>query len=302
MLRSISAKPEGTACRHYHGILAEASLLLHAAAEYGKLLVTVHHAALLVHCDAAVRVAVKGKSAAAAVSHHCLHEAVYIGASAALVDIGAVGAAGHDYDLGSQLGEYLPCGIGRTAVGAVKDYLHAAQVGGYKGSHPCDIFRHGSLTMYYTPHLIVGPELHLLGSRQHKALYLVLSLLGQLAALRGKQLQTVVLGAVVASRYHYASVGSSRPYEIGYGRSRHSSEELRVGAHGAYSRAYRRLESVRGQPCVLADEYLCFFAALLRKHQCSGSSRLHGELAGEVGHRNTSRTVGPEKFSHRQSP
>ena len=240
----VSAESEGTACGDHCGILEKGTLFLHISGEDRKLPVSVNKLALFIDGYAPVCVTVKSKSAVTAVTDNYFHEAVYVCAAALSVYVCAVGLVRDDYGLRSQRREQLFRGGSRAAVGTVQSHLHAAEVSARQLLDMLYVLLRGFLAVDYPSHLVVGLQLYLLGSSQHQPFYLLLSLLHELAALCGEQLQTVVLGAVVASRYHYASVGTVGADKVCDRRCGNSSQQLCVCSYRAYTCADRCLQRV----------------------------------------------------------
>ena len=129
---------------------------------------------------------------------------------------------------------------------------------------------------------------------QDERLDLLLQRVAELEALGGEHLDAVVLERIVRCRDHDARVGVRIDRQIRHARRRDHAEAHNVAAAGRQARDERRLEHIRGNARVLADDDRRLPAALFGKR--NGGSLPHAvrKVAGERFIHNAANAVGSE--------
>lgn len=154
-------------------------LLAHVLCQHGDDLVAVDLVALFVHCQAAVRVAVKGHAAVEPVLHHILRQIADVGGAAALVDVHAVRLHADEMALGPEAGKQQLRRGRRRAVGAVDGHPQPGEVCLQAARQILHIVLHRVLAAGDPAHPGAGGQLDL-GLVAHQVLDLILHLVGSL--------------------------------------------------------------------------------------------------------------------------
>ena len=216
--------------------------------------VAVHDAPALIHGNAAVGIAVKGKAQIQPLSFDKLPQVLGAGRAAIFVDVAPVGGDAESLDFRPKRLEHGAPERPRTPISAVEPHPIAAEGAADKREQIPQI-------AVAPRHMIDGaadplplrkgkgkfPRKIALGAKQ--------TLIRALLPARGKQLDAVVLEGVVARRDHHAEVEPLRPHEVRDGRRCRHMQQIGVGARGIQPRRERILKHIGRTAGILADDY-----------------------------------------------
>ena len=194
-----------------------------------------------------------------------------MGAAALPVDVGPIGGVAQDSRLGPQQREQLFRRSYRGAVGAIHQHPHAFQ-----------LFRHGGgqiLSVLYRRLTVLTAGAYLLRLHrdhgdipvQQHPLYFIFLVIGQLVALRAKDLDAVELVGVVGGRNDHAGRGLFLHGQVGHRRGGNHPQQHHIGAAGHQAARQGRLQHLAGKPGIPADDHGgAFFGVLTPDHlgQC----------------------------------
>ena len=275
-------EPQVAHHRGHQGVAVELPTALHVQGADGQDLVAVDGPPLLVHQQAAVRVAVKGHADVVAPLHHGGGQVLQVGGAAAAVDVHPVRVPVDEVRPGLEAAEQLRRGGAGGAVGAVHQDFQPRQVRLDGGGHKVDVvplqLAHPVVAAADLP---PGAVLHG-GAGEDLLLDPGLHAVRQLVALAAEHLDAVVLIGVVAGGDDDAGVGPLLPGEIGHRRGGDGAHRLHVAPQVADARHQGGLQHVGGDAGVLADDHGGAGALVLHQHGGDGLAHPEGEIGGEV--------------------
>ena len=217
--------------------------------------------ALLVHAQAAVGVAVKGKAHVQAFLHHQLLQALNVGGTGVEVDIQAVGLGVDDGSVGAQGIEHRFGDVPAGTVGAVQAHLHAPEGVHAQGNQVPDVPVPARDVVHGAADFILlgeGKLRPLLAKGHQLAVQIVLhqldGLLVHLLALVVDKLNAVVIVGVVTGGNHDAAIKVVHPGNVGHGGRGGDVEHIGVRAGSHQARHQRIFKHVAGTAGVLADD------------------------------------------------
>ena len=187
----------------------------------------------------------------------------------------------------------------RRAVGAVEDDREPAEVERERGAEEVDVVGLRSVVLDQLadpraprPRRLVGPA--------EPPLDLVFPRVGELRALRGEELDAVVLELIVRGAQHDAAVRLEPAREERDGRRRQDADRVAVGAGGEEPGDQRRLEQRAGVARVAADDEPGALGAVLGLKR---GGELPAHAKGEVGREgllvgDAADAVSPEQARH----
>ena len=237
-----------------NGVVQQLAPLLHVAAVDVQDQVTVDDVALLVHRQAAVGVAVKGKAHVQVVLHHELLQAFQVSRAAISIDVGAVWIVVHHMGLRAQGVEDARGDAVGTAVGAVQADLQAAEGVDRLGDEVSHIAVAAFGVVDGTADLVLGGARQLFLRVVQIGFDLVDDALLHLLPFAVEQLDAVVVEGVVAGGDHDAAVEPFRPGDIGHAGSGGHVEQVSVGARGGHAGGQGVLQHIAGTAGILADD------------------------------------------------
>ena len=256
---------------------------LHVQGADGHDLIAVYHAAGFIHQQTAVRVAVEGHADVIALLYHLGRQVLQVGRTAAVVDVHAVGGPVEEDGVGLEPSEQLRGRGAGGAVGAVHQDAQPRQIRVNGGGHEVDVIPlellHAVMAAAQFP---PGLESHGF-FRKDFFLHPLLQRVGELVALAVENLDSVVLIGVVRGGNHDARVRLFLPGEVGHGGRRNISHGFYVAAHGAQPRNQRRLQQIRGDAGVLAQDHRGALPPLfLHQNRAHGLPHPEGQVRRQV--------------------
>ena len=247
----------------HHGrhdrVVQQLSALLHVQAIDVEDVVAGDHVALLVHRQAAVRVAVKGEAHVQLLVAHQLLQMLDVGRAAVHVDVVAVGLGVDHVGLRAQRVEDALGDLPGSAVGAVKAHAHVAEAVAAHRDQVADVavaardVVHGPADVLAVGDRDLQPVVDVLLDLQDR-------LLVHLLAFAVEELDAVVVERVVAGGDHDAAVKVVHAGDVGHRGRGGDVHDVGVRAGGHQARAQRVLEHVGGPAGVLADDHLALLA------------------------------------------
>ena len=277
----------------------ELALLLEIDRKEGQDIVAVDQIAVLVAHQAAVGITVKGNTQhIIAVLDH-FTQLAHVGRAAAVVDIDAVGLAGHKLALCAQLGEdQLGC-MGRSTVGAVEEDLHALSLLALGRSQQETAVALVAFGLAIVDAAQLSTVLEGFCRQQiHQFLDLGFLCIVQLVAAAGKDLDAVVLEGVVGSRNDNTGIHLLFAAQPCNGRCGHNAQQINITAAGCNTRSQCALQHIAGNSCILTDADLGGSAQALGHAVGQRCTDVIGHHRGQLGVGNTSDAVCSKIFTH----
>ena len=261
-------------------------------------LVAVDEGAALVHSHQAVGVAVKSQADVRAQLAHQLAQALGMGGTAVLVDVGAVGLMIVHRHRGAQL---LQHGGGHLIAGALGAVHHNVQpvkagAGGFLGE--VDVAALGVALAHRTAHLPADGQVLVLGQAvADDFLNPILHRVGELVAVAVEELDAVILNGVVAGGNHRARVSLIISGQIGDGRGGQHLHQHGLRAHGANARHQSGFQHFAADAGIASHQNggPVYIAC---QHIGAGLAQLEGQLAGQVLIRYSTHAVGAKESCH----
>ena len=210
--------------------------------------------ALLIHRQAAVRVAVVGEAHVQLLLPHELLQVLDVGGAAVHVDVGAVGIVVDHVGLGAQRVEDALGDLPGRAVGHVQAHPHVLEGVAGHGDQVADVavaarhIVHGAADVRAGGHGDLQPIVDVV-------LHLDDGIFIHLLTVAVEQLDAVVVERVVAGGDHDAAVEVVHAGDVGHGRRGGDVHDVGVRAGGHQARAQRVLKHVGGPAGVLADDH-----------------------------------------------
>ena len=292
-------KAEAAHHRHHGGIAGQAALCLHLPGKNSDHLVAVYHMALFIHRQAPVGVPVKGHRQVIFSLGHQAGQVLHMGAAALPVDVGPIGGIAQDGRLGPQQREQLLRRSYRRAVGAIHQHLHAGQLFRHGGGQIPGILHRRLTVLAAGAYLLRLHRDHGDIPVQQHPLYLVLLVIGQLVALRAKDLDAVELVGVVGGRNDHAGRGLFLHGQVGHRRGRNHPQQHHIGAAGHQAARQGRLQHLSGKPGIPADDHGgAFFGVLSPDDLGQGHAYLLRPADGKIPVGNASDTVCSKQSAH----
>ena len=283
------------------GIIEQFAPLLHVAAVDVQDQVAVDDAALLVHGQTAVGIAVEGKAHVQLVLHHELLQPLQVGGAAVPVDVGAVRVIVHHVGLRAQGIEDAGGDAVSAAVGAVQADLQAAEGVDRLGDEVAHVAVAALGVVDGPADLILGGARQFLLRVVQIGFDLVDDALLHLLPFAVEQLDAVVIEGVVAGGDHDAAVEPLRPGDIGHaGRGGHV-EQVSVGARGSHAGGQGVLQHIAGTAGILADDDPTLLA-LLPEVPTQEAAHPIGVLRHQVHIGLTAESIRTKIFSHTCAP
>ena len=285
-------------------------MLLHVAAVNVQDVVAGDDIALLVHTQAAVSIAIKGKANVQTVLYHELLQALDMGRTSIIVDVQTVRLVVDNVGIRTQSIKNRLSDIPACTVGAVQTDLNAlegvdaqADQVAHVAVTTCHIV-HGAADMLtvgkgqFRPVLVEHVELAV-----DVVLHQQQGLLGHLLTVAVDQLDTVIIVRVVAGRDHDAAIKVVHAGNISY--RRRSSDVQQVGVRAGSSQACDQtvLEHIGAAAGVLADDDTGGFvvAIALAEHiviPAQKATNLVGMVGSQINTSFTTEAIGPKILSH----
>ena len=284
------------------GVLGELAFALGGNGKNCHNLVAIHQVALLVHCLAAVGVAVVRNTEVRAVLNHGCLQLLGVGGAHAVVDVGTVGINSQGNDLGAQcFKSSRRCRVGRT-VCAVQNNLLTGQ--GLVLREGRDQVLHVGLGTVFQgldgAHSATGRVAE--GLLAVDALDSVLNGILQLLTATGQELNAVVRCGIVRCRNHHAEVGTGVRHQVGCCGGGDDTGIQHVNACASETSLHRRDDKVcrgSGVICNHGTGTYALFYRVKTQHNRGRLSELHSEGGGNYIVCQTAYAVGSKKsFSH----
>ena len=224
-------------------------------------MVTGDDVALLVHAQAAVSIAIKGKANVQTVLYHELLQALDMGRTGIVVDVQAVGLVVDDVGVSAQSVKHGLSDIPAGTVGAVQTDLNALE--GVDTQR--DQVAHVAVTACHIVHgaadvlpVCKGQLRPVLIEHMELAVDVVLhqqqSLLGHFLTVAVNQLDAVVIIRVVAGRNHDATVEVVHAGDVGHTGRRSDVQQIGVCAGGSQTSNQAILEHIGAAAGILAND------------------------------------------------
>jgi hypothetical protein len=207
---------------------------------------------LLVHRDEAVAVTIEGHAEVGAGPEHLLLQRFRMEGAGAEIDILAVRAGVHHAHVGAEPTEDLGGHPVGGAVSAVEHHAQPSQVVRTARPHVIDVVGLGRVVLHEPSDMHAGRPRGDVAAAQPR-LDLLLPGVGELGALRGEDLDAVVLERVVRGREDHAPVGLETAGEIGDGRRGKHPDRVHVTPRRQRPRDERALEHGPREPGVAPD-------------------------------------------------
>ena len=282
----------------HHGVFGQLAPGLHIHSADGHEEIPVHQVAVLVHCQTAVRIAVKGYAGVTVVLPDIFHQGLHVGGTAVIVDVHPVGLRVEDVTLGPQLREQQLGRPGSGTVGAVNGNLHAVQGIEHRGFNMVHIVPHYIGGRQHLSHIPAGRTGRGQGLVQHNGFNAFFQGVGELVTVAAENLNAVELAGVVGGGNHNARIGFILSHQKRHCRGGHHAQLHHIGPYAAQAGSQGALQHIAGKPGILADEDFGVEAVFIRQHHCGGPANLHGQLTGELTIGDSPDTVRTEKSSH----
>ena len=283
-----------------HGIGQEFSTLLHVATVDVQDMVTGDDIPLLIHAQAAVSVAIEGKTDIQTVLHYELLQALNVGRTSIVIDIRAVRLVVDNISISSQSIEHRLCNVLAGAIGAVQanlDTLEGIDAQRDQITHitvaACHIVhsaadvlavREGKLR----PVLIKDIELAV-----DVVLHQQQSFLGHFLAVAVDQLDAVIVVGIMAGRDHDAAIEVIHTGDVGHRRRGSDVQQVGVCARSSQTGHQTILEHIRATAGILANDDAGRLIVAIALAQCivvpaEEATHLVGMVNGQI---NTSFTT-----------
>ena len=241
--------------------------------------VAVHHVALLVHGQAAVSVAVKGKADIHLIVDHILLQALDVGGAAVCVDVHAVGGVIDHVGLSTQGLEDALGDHPGAAVGTVQGHTHILIGVGGQGDQVADVaITAGGIIDDLTDVLAGGVGQIMLAVQV--LLDLVDDLLLHLLAMAIDELQAIILERVVAGGDHNAAVKLIHLSDVGHAGGGGHVHQVNVAAGSGDTGRQSALEHIAGTAGILADDDLGLVVTAIVPAQ--ETAHLEGVVHGQI--------------------
>ena len=217
--------------------------------------------ALLIHAQAAVSIAVKGKTNVQTILHNELLEMLNVGAAAIGVDVVAIGGIVHHVGLGAQRFEHALGDLPGSAIGHIQTHLHILEAVLGHGNQVADVAVAARGIVHRAADLVALSNRHI-----HLAVDVVFhqqdGFLVHLLAVAVEQLDAVIIVGVVGSGDHDAAVEIIHAGDIGHGRRGGHVHDVSIRAGSHQTGAQGVLEHIGAATGVLADDDLGLLALL----------------------------------------
>ena len=239
-------------CRH-HGTARKATVLVQVHAAHVQNLVAVDHTAALIHGQAAVGIAVVGKTHVQALLHHMALQALHMRGAAVDVNVKTIGRSVNHAHVGTQRVEHRLGDRGSRAVGAVDADLDALQRKVRAGDERSNV----AVAALHVVHR--GADVVARGQR-HLALAIDVVLdklqyvLVHLKTVAVDELNAVIAKRVVARTDHDAAIEAALHSLMRYARRGDHVQHIGVRAARDQAAHQRRLEHITRATCVLAHD------------------------------------------------
>ena len=297
----------------------QVALVLHVARADVHNLVAVNQVAVLVDGQAAVGVAIVGKTTVQALGAHELLQGLDMRGTHAGVDIGAVGLAADGVDLRAHGLKHAACDGPRSAVGAVQADALATQGEDALRDEEAHVAIAAGEVILDRAHLGArGPRK--LGALEAQAVDLAVEVglderdevVAGLLAVAVHELDAVVGVRVVRSAYHDATVEILGARDIGDAGRRGDVHGVCVATAGRNAAGQGILKHVAGTTRVLAENDACAARLVVTRMQLAGqtlelavvpaqeAADLKGVLGRKTHARFAAETVGAEILSHKE--
>ena len=285
-------------------------MLLHVAAIDIQNVVTGDDIALLVHTQAAVSIAIKGKADIQTVLYHELLQALDVSRASIIVDIQAVRLVVDDIGIRTQSVKNRLSDIPACTVGAVQTNLHALE--GVDAQ--ADQVAHVAVTACHIVHraanmLTVGEGQFrpVLVEHMELSVDVVLhqqqGLLGHLLTIAVDQLDTVIIVRVVAGRDHDAAIKVIHASDVSHTGRSSDMQQVSVCSGGGQSCDQTVFEHIGAAAGVFADYNACrlVVAIALAEHiviPAQKATNLVGMVGSQINTSFTTEAIGPKILSH----
>ena len=254
-------------------------LLLHELGADIHDVVAVDDIALLVHRQAAIRVAIKGEAHVQAVFHHELLQLADMGGAAVHVDVQAVGPVGNHIGIGPQGVKHALGHLPGAAVGAVQADLEVFIGPGGQGDQVADVaVAAGRIVHGAADGVPLGVGQGFV--RVQIGLDALQQALLHFLPVAVDELDPVVMIGVVAGGDHDAAVKVVRTGDVGHAGGAGHMQQISVRPGGGEAGAEGRLIHVAGATGVLADDHLGFVILAIVPAQVAAD--LEGMVHGQV--------------------
>ena len=273
-------------------------------------MVTGDHIALFIHAEAAVCIAVIGKTHVQTLFHHKLLQALDVGGACVQVDIQAVGLVVDDIGVCAQRIEHALGNVPAGTVGAVQTHLDALEgvdAQADQVTHVAVAARHivhGAADVLpvgkgqLRPVLIKDMELAV-----DVVLHQQQGLLGHLFAVAVDQLDAVVVERVMAGGDHNAAVKIIHAGNVGHAGGGGDVEQVGIRTGSGQARHQAVLEHVGAAAGILADDDAGRLVVTAALPQCiiipaQKTAHLVGVVGGQVHSGLATEAVCTKIFSH----
>ena len=266
--------------------------------------------ALLVHTQAAVSIAIKGKANVQTVLYHELLQALDMGRTSIIVDVQTVRLVVDNVGVSTQSVKHTLSDIPACTVGAVQTDLNALE--GVDTQR--DQVAHVAVTACHIVHgaadvlpVCKGQLRPVLVKYMEFAVDVVLhqqqGLLGHLLTVAIDQLDTVIIVRVVAGRDHDAAIKVIHASDVSHTGRSSDMQQVSVCSGGGQSCDQTVLEHIGAAAGVFADYNACrlVVAIALAEHiviPAQKATNLVGMVGSQINTSFTTEAIGPKILSH----
>ena len=285
--------------RHYGGITGQAAFRLHLPGKNSNHLVAIYHMALFIHRQAAVGIAIKGHRQIVLPAGHQAGQVLHMGTAALPVNVGSIGGIAQNGRFCPQQRKQFLRRSYRGAIGTIHQHLHAGQLFRYSGGQVGRIKGRCLVIFAAGAYLFRLHRNHGNIPIQQHPLYFIFFVIGQLVALRAKDLDAVEFVRVVRSRNDHTGRSFFLYRKVRHRWGGNHSQQHHIGAAGHQAAGKSGLQHFAGKTSIPANHHhRAGFGVFPANYFGQGHAHFLCPAEGKIPVGNAANAIGSKQSAH----